>query len=320
MKISVVTALYRSAPYVEEFCRRTLAAFERLGVNDYEIILVNDGSPDDSALIARRMVDAHRGITLIDLSRNFGQHKAMMAGVAHASGDLVYILDSDLEEEPEWLIPFHAELVARQCDVVYGYNTNLKGGFIYSVCRRIFYKTLNGLASAQFPEYVCAARLMTRRYVDALLQFREREMFMAGVWHMTGFEQLPVKVHKHDSSPTTYSVRGLVAAFVNAITAFSVRPLIAISIAGIILSLIAFIYLAAIVYQKLAHGIAVEGWASVMGAVLLIGGVTLFFNGIMAIYIAKIFIEVKQRPRSIVREIYPNGPSDRHAAHRDRPG
>ncbi len=250
------------------------------------------------------MVEAYLGVTLIDLSRNFGQHKAMMAGVAHASGDLVYILDGDLEEEPEWLVAFHAELIARQCDVVYGFNRNLKGGFIYSMCRRIFYKTLNSLASAQFPEYVCTARLMTRRYVDALLQFREREMFLVGVCHMTGFEQFPVKVHKHDSSPTTYSLVKRTSFFINSVTAFSSRPLIAISIAGVILSLVAFVYLAVIVHQKFFHGIAVEGWASVMGAVLLIGGISLFFNGIMAIYIAKIFIEVKQRPSAIVRSIH----------------
>jgi putative glycosyltransferase len=304
MKISVVTALYKSEPYVEELHRRAVAAIGETGVVEYEIIFVNDGSPDNGLAIAKGIASRDPSVIVIDLARNFGQHRATLTGLSQATGDYVFILDSDLEEEPEWIAKFYSELIARNCDVVFGVSHNPKGGAVYTLLRKIFYKTLNLLSAAQFPENACSARLMTRRYVDALLQFREREIFMAGVWHMTGFTQLPVEVVKHDRSPTTYSLPKLGSIFINAVTAFSTRPLVAISVAGIGLSAIAFGYLGFILYRKLAYGVMIEGWTSVMAAILLIGGITLFFNGVMAIYIAKIFIEVKQRPLTIVKEVF----------------
>lgn len=144
---------------------------------------------------------------------------------------------------------------------------------------------------------------MSQRYVEALLQFGEREVYLAGIWHAAGFSQLPILVTKHDSSPTNYTLSKVAAVFVNAVVSFSTKPLIGISISGIALSLFALAFTTWIVLRKLVWGIAVEGWASVMAIMLTIGGLTMFFNGIMAIYIAKIFIEVKQRPRSIIREI-----------------
>jgi putative glycosyltransferase len=121
---------------------------------------------------------------------------------------------------------------------------------------------------------------------------------------MAGFAQVPVRVKKLESSPTTYSLGKLAGVFINAVTAFSTRPLVAVSIFGIALSLVAFVYTAAIVLRKVVWGITVEGWASVMAATLFIGGLSLVFNGIIAIYIAKIFVEVKRRPRTIVKEVY----------------
>ncbi len=304
MKISVVTSLYRSAPYVEELHRRCVEAIRATGASDYEMILVNDASPDDSLEIAKRIADRDSCVLVIDLARNFGQHKAMMTGLGSATGDYVFVMDSDLEDEPEWLTLFHREITARNCDVVYGVNNNLKGGWFYSRARNLFYLVLNFLSSVDFPPNVCSARLMSRRYVDALLQFTERELFMAGVWHMAGFTQLPIEVVKHDTSPISYSTTQLASVFVNAITAFSTRPLAIISVFGVGLSLVAFAFTTWVFYQKLVRGVDVEGWASVMAAVLMIGGISLFFNGVIAIYIAKIFIEVKQRPRTIVKEIH----------------
>ena len=121
---------------------------------------------------------------------------------------------------------------------------------------------------------------------------------------MAGFAQMPIEVVKRDTSPSSYSPVRLASLFIDGVTAFSTRPLIMIAVFGIILSIIAIIYLVVVLYLKIFHGVEVEGWASVMGATLLIGGITLFFNGITAIYISKIFSEVKQRPYTIIRNIY----------------
>lgn len=304
MKISVVAPLYRSAPYIEELHGRCVSAVLATGVSEYEVIFVNDASPDDSLMIAKRIAASTPGVVVIDLSRNFGQHRAIMTGIAAATGNYVFVMDSDLEEDPEWITLFYKEMMIRDCDVVYGVNNNVKRGLLYALARRAIYPIINHISGITFPVNVCAARLMTRRYVDALLQFQEREMYLSGIFHMAGFSQLPIEVVKHDTSPSTYSARALVNLLVNAITAFSIRPLTMISLVGICISLIAFVFTSRIVYMRLMHGISVEGWASVMAANLSIGGLILFFNGVMAIYIGKIFLEVKGRPRTIIKEYY----------------
>lgn len=303
MRISVVTPLYRSAPYIEELHRRAKAAVLSVA-DEYELILVNDASPDNSLEVARRLAEGDSSIVVINLSRNFGQHQATMTGIAHATGDRIFVMDSDLEEEPEWIAVFSKSMSEAQVDVVYGVQEAKKRGILYRAARRIFYSVLNGLSDVRFPENVVTARLMSRRYADALLEFDERELFMAGIWHVAGFPQLPIQVRKLESSPTTYSLGKLAAVFINAVTSFSTRPLVAVSISGIALSIVAFAYTTYIVLRRLIWGVAVEGWSSVMAATLFIGGLSLIFNGIIAIYVAKIFIEVKRRPRTIVQDVY----------------
>jgi putative glycosyltransferase len=312
MKVSVVTSLYRSAPYLEELHQRITKTVATMGADQYEIIFVNDASPEDDLAVARRLAAADPHLVIIDLSRNFGQHSALMTGVRHASGDLVYVLDSDLEEEPEWMAQFHTEMIRTGCDVVFGVNTTVsaKGGVPYRLGRRLFYAMLKLCSGVKFPEDVCTARLMTRRYVDALLQYNEREMFLAGIWHMVGFSQLPIGVRKIQGSASTYTLSKLIALFVNGVTSFSTRPLIAVSVAGIVLSMIAAVFTGWVVLRQILFGVATQGWASVMASVLLVGGATMFFNGLIAIYVAKIFLEVKQRPLTTVREIYRSDSSD----------
>ncbi|MGN6114330.1 MAG: glycosyltransferase [Nitrobacter sp.] len=302
MRISLVTPLYNSEPYVAELYRRAKSAIGQI-TDDYEIVFVNDDSPDASLQTAKRIAASDSRVVVIDLSRNFGQHAALMTGIAASTGDYVFICDSDLEEEPEWIPVFFEELKKHACDVVYGVQTAKRGSVLYRIARRVFYKSLNLVSGIDFPANITTARLMTRRYVDALLQYRERELFAAGIWFMTGFEQRPHNVVKPNTSATTYRFGRLAAIFVNAVTAFSTRPLNMISLAGIIISAVAVLFIAFLFYRKLFLGIATEGWTSVMATTLLLGGVIVLFNGIMAVYLAKIFIEVKQRPLTTIREI-----------------
>lgn len=302
MKISVVAPLFHTAAHVAELHARCKAAIRAAGAMDHEIVLVNDCSPDESLAEAKKVAAQDPDVVVVDLARNYGQHKAIMTGLAYATGDYVFVMDSDLEEAPEWITLFYRELTAKHCDVVYGIS-NLDRGLAYRIAHRIFYRLIAALSDAPLPRQVCTARLMTRRYVDALMLFTESEVYLAGIWHLAGFAQVPVEVEKRHSSPTTYTLPRLAGLFINAITTYSTRPLLAISIAGIVLFAVALLYTGWIIAQKLLHGIAVEGWASVMAVMLLYGGLSLFFNGVIAIYVAKIFIEVKRRPRTIVREV-----------------
>ena len=132
MKLSIVTTLYQSSAHVFEFCQRARAAAEDYVCDDYEIILVNDGSPDDSLILAKDILNKNDKVKIVDLSRNFGHHKAMMTGMAHAKGELVFLIDSDLEEEPEWLETFAKQMKQDRCDVVYGVQERRKGSLSLS--------------------------------------------------------------------------------------------------------------------------------------------------------------------------------------------
>ncbi|WP_454764701.1 glycosyltransferase family 2 protein [Cupriavidus campinensis] len=304
MNLSIVATLYQSAPYIAEFHRRASATAAELAGEDYEIVLVNDGSPDDSLSVAVALSEADPHVVVVDLSRNFGHHKAMMTGLAHARGQQVFLIDSDLEEEPEWLLSFARQRDAQHSDVVYGVQALRKGGWFERWSGNWFYagfKTLTGMA---LPENVVTARLMSRRYVDALLSHEEREIFLAGLWHITGFAQTPHAVHKHSTSETTYTFRRKLSLFVNSVTSFSNAPLVGIFYFGVFISLIALGYSLYLALNWLFFARPLSGWTSVMASIWLLGGLIISFIGVVGIYLSKVFSETKRRPYTIVRQIY----------------
>jgi putative glycosyltransferase len=307
MKLSVVTTIYRTAACIEEFHASAEAAAAAIGA-DLETIFVNDGSPDDGLQVAERLADRDARVIVVDLSRNYGQHKALWTGLLLASGDLVAVLDGDLEEDPGWLVEFDRTRRASNADVVYGVTEASKGTWLYRVGREIFYRALDAVTEQRIPRHIATARLMTRRYVEALRQFPEREVVPLGVWAIAGFAQIGVPVRKVQRSTTSYSGTQLLALFVRALTSFSTLPLTLVFVMGMLLSGGALCHITYLVFKKYMLGVRVEGWTSVMALQLLIGGLLLFFNGIIAIYVGTIFLEVKQRPRTIVRSITKGAP------------
>ncbi len=309
MKLSIVATLYQSADSIDEFYRRaTRAAADHSG-DDYEIVLVNDGSPDASLEIALTLVDRDPRVVVVDLSRNFGHHKAMMTGLAHAGGDLVYLLDSDLEEEPEWLASFATQLAGENCDVVYGVQQTRKGGWFERRSGQLYYDLMPRLTGVELPQNMITARLMTRRYVQALLLHKEREVDIGGLWAITGFAQRPQYVTKHHSSPTTYTVRRKLDLFVNSVTSFSNAPLIGIFYVGMLLLAVAVLTMAVVFVQWLFLARPVSGWTSLILSVWLLGGLMISFLGVIGIYLAKTFSEVKRRPYTIVKAVHGRSPA-----------
>lgn len=304
MKLSVVTTLYHSAATLARFCERAGAAARRVAGEDYEIILVNDGSPDDSLELALTLNQSDPRVVVVDLSRNFGHHKAMMTGLVQARGDRVFLLDSDLEEDPEWLIDFDRQMDEAECDVVYGVQTRRKGGWMERVTGAAFYRLFNFVTGIDLPRDVVTARLMTHRYVEALIQHQEREVFMAGLWHLTGFEQQPRAVRKHHTSPTTYRLGHKLALLVNAVTAFSNAPLVAIFHIGLTISLGAGLYIGYLVINWQFLQRPPSGWTSVIASIWLLGGLIIAFLGVIGLYLSRIYTETKRRPYTIIRQIY----------------
>jgi putative glycosyltransferase len=303
MKLSIVTTLYQSAPYIDEFYRRATEAAKSLS-DDYELVIVNDGSPDDSLARAVRLTEIDDHVIAIDLSRNFGHHKAMMTGLSHAHGECIFLIDSDLEEDPEWLLSFSKQMARSNCDVVYGVQERRKGGLFERFSGQWFYRFFRVLTGLALPENIVTARLMTRRYVDALLRHDEREVFLAGLWHITGFEQMPQTVRKRDTSETTYTFKRKMSIFVNAVTSFSNAPLKAIFYFGVTISLLAGGYTSYLIVNWSFFAKPLSGWTSVMASIWLLGGAIISFVGVIGIYLSKIFMETKRRPYTIVRQIY----------------
>lgn len=303
MNLSVVATLYQAADHVEEFCRRTTAAAAAL-TTDYELVLVNDGSTDDSLARARRVVEQDPRVVLVDLSRNFGHHRAMMTGLRLAKGNLVFLIDSDLEEKPEWLGLFHEEMQRTGADVVYGVQSVRKGGWVKRVLGGLFYATFNQLLDTPIPKNILTARLMSRRYVRSLVAHREREINLSALGMLAGFLQVPLVVTKTSQSHTTYSLAHRVAVFVDAVTSFSNRPLLFVFYLGSVIVFVSGLAAGYLIVRRLVFQVLLPGWPSLIVSVWLLGGLTIFCIGVVGVYLAKVFTETKRRPIAVIRHIY----------------
>jgi len=309
-RLSIVTSMFKSSSTLKEFCVRSAAAAAQL-TPDFEIVLVNDGSPDDSLALALEARDREPRIRVIDLSRNFGHHKALMTGLAHARGELVFLIDCDLEEEPEWLARFHDVLTRSGADVAYGVQDTRKGNWFERVTGKLFFGVFNRLLVQPIPENIITVRLMTRRYVRALVGHEDREVCLAGLWVLTGFDQRPVVVHKHSRAESSYTIRRRISVLVDAITSFSNRPLVYIFQIGVAVMLLSIAAGVLLIEQSLSGHVGVPGWASIMVSIWFLGGLTIFCVGIIGVYLAKVFTETKRRPYTVVRAEYGSEPDER---------
>src|SRR6266705_4534145 len=244
MRLSIVSTLYSSAPYLDEFHRRVVAAAEQI-TPDFELVLVDDGSPDESVRVARGLIARDNRVRLVRLSRNYGHFHAIMTGLCHARGQLIFLIDSDLEESPEALGTFFQRMQQAShddpIDFVYGVQALRKGRLLERSFGAFFYSLFNSLSGVKVPHNVLVARLMTRRYVNALLRHRERELFLLGVMTHVGFRQEPVVVEKSDTAPTTYTLWKKISLTLKSMAAFSDKPLTAIFLLGLGISFLAIL-------------------------------------------------------------------------------
>lgn len=309
MDLSIVTTLYYSAPYLEDFYTRICAAAENI-TDNYEIIFVNDGSPDHSLDIAIAFHEKDKRVRVIDLSRNFGHHKAIMTGLAHAKGDLVFLIDCDLEEEPELIGKFYDKFKNSNADVVYGVQQSRKGFFFERITGYVFYKLFNLLSSYPIPDNLITIRLMSRRYVASLLEHKEREVVLSGLFTITGYKQISIGVKKYNKGISTYNFRKKISFLFTSISAFSNKPLVFIFYLGIGISCLSILSALILIVMKIIDQNYLIGWPSLIVSVWLLSGIIIFCLGIIGIYLSKIFIETKQRPQSIIRQTYERNDSE----------
>lgn len=304
MKLSVVTTLYYSQPYLEEFYQRLKQTVQQVTAN-YEFVFVNDGSPDHSREQILMFQQKDPGVVLVDLSRNFGHHQAIYTGLQHATGDYVFLIDCDLEEAPELLLPFWSELINDKItDVVYGIQPKRKGNFFERITGDIFYRLINSMTRINYPADTLTARLMKRNYVEAILSFKERTFDIWALFVLAGFNQKGIVAVKTSKGSSTYSLKRKLSVSIDIITSFSQRPLYLIFFLGLLWLILSLINVSVILIKKWFFGLPVEGWSSIMASLWLIGGITTFMIGTVAIYLSKLFLEAKQRPVSIVKAVY----------------
>ncbi len=303
MQLSVVTTLYRSSGTVEQFHTRVAAVAEACA-DEIEFIYVDDGSPDDSGDRVLELMGADSRIRLVELSRNFGHHKAAMTGLQHARGDRVFLIDCDLEEDPGLLGQFCDEMKRSSVDVVFGVQAGARrGGILERTTGDLFYRLFNVLSTIQIPRNILTIRLMTRPYVNALTSLGDREMYMAGLMSFAGFRQLGVPVDKESKGTSLYSILRRIALLVNAVTSFSNKPLRWIFYLGVGVLILSGFAVGLLLLRK-AMGGTLEGWVSVMVSVWIFGGLILFCLGIVGIYLGKVHAEVKRRPLTMVRRVH----------------
>jgi glycosyltransferase involved in cell wall biosynthesis len=300
--LSIVIPAFNESAVLDEFHRRLHMALASMTDFGLEIIYVNDGSTDGTLDILNRLHAQSNDVSVLNLSRNFGKEVAMTAGLDHARGDAVVVIDADLQDPPE-LIP---ELVKRWqdgFDVVYARRMTRDGeSWLKRGTAAAFYRVIRHVSRVNIPADTGDFRLLSRRAVDALLKLREHHRFMKGLFAWIGFTSTAVDYQRNPraAGETKFNYWRLWNFALEGITSFSIAPLKIATYLGLLVALGAFAYLVKIVVCTLLYGDPVRGYPTLMVTVLFLGGVQLFFIGIIGEYIGRIFNETKQRPLYIV--------------------
>jgi putative glycosyltransferase len=307
MKLSIVTTVYKSEVFLETFLNEIINALDYLKIQNFEIIFVIDGITDNSKHYLLQRKSKISQIKIVELSRNFGHHYAIQAGLNFASGDYVFLIDNDLEVSPNILVIFYNEIIKDDSlDVVYGYQEIRKGNFIEKFMGSIFWILINRLSDTKIPHNILTERLMTKQYVSELLRLQDANLFMGGMMYWVGFNQRGIPVRKEQREGTsTYSFKRRAELMLQAITSFSGKPLEWLFYFGLLISICSGLFLIYLAFQKLMHEDEVQlGWTSIVTINILILGVVSTFLGLIGIYIYKIFRQVQGRPNAIIKKNY----------------
>ena len=321
MLLSLVVPLYNERPMLPLFFERVLPVLATLDLH-WEIVLIDDGSDDGSAQYIRSVIDRTPGIRLIKLSRNFGKEAAMTAGLEHAKGDAVIVLDADLQDPPEQ-IPAMVECWQSGVDVVLMQRRSRAGETAFKRwSAHLFYRLLNRTSRTNIPVDTGDFRLMSRKAVNALLVLKERNRYMKGLFAWIG---MPTQVIQYDREPraageTKWDYPGLVGLALEGLTSFSVSPLRWATMIGLIAASMGAVFGVWIVVKALMLGDATSGYPSLVAIISFLGGIQLMSVGIVGEYVGKTYMESKQRPVYLTEEVIENLNGIRQQAHRKTPG
>jgi glycosyltransferase involved in cell wall biosynthesis len=317
--LSIVIPSFNEQEVLPAFHERLVKVLDSLPFAS-EILYVNDGSRDGTLEVLKILRAHDKRVAIIDLSRNFGKEIALTAGLDHARGNAVIVIDADLQDPPE-LIPELVNRWKQGWDVVYAQRIERRGeSVLKKLTAHWFYRLMQRVGRVRIPENVGDFRLLSRRAVDALLQLREQHRFMKGLFTWIGFPQTGVSYHRDPrfAGRSTWDYWRLWNFALDGITSFTTTPLKWATYLGIITAFASFFYGTLIILQKLLYGNPVKGYPSLMVVMLFLGGVQLVFLGIIGEYLGRMFDETKKRPLYFVSSFEPPGQATHDITNEDK--
>jgi glycosyltransferase involved in cell wall biosynthesis len=297
VELSIVIPAYNEQEVLTEFHSRLVSVLENIPITA-EIIYVNDGSLDDTLVVLHQLRKSDLRVAIVDLSRNFGKEIAVTAGLDHANGAAVIVIDADLQDPPE-LIPQLVEEWKSGYDVVYAKRVSRDGESRLKIATAyVFYRLMQKVCRVQIPEDTGDYRLLSRRAVDSLRQLREQHRFMKGLFAWIGYPQKGIQYRRDPryAGETKWNYWRLWNFALEGITSFTIGPLKLATYLGVTTALMAFVYAGFVICKTLLYGDPVAGYPSLMVVILSLSGVQLIAVGIMGEYIGRMFDESKQRP------------------------
>ena len=304
--LSIVIPCYNEQETLPLFYEALLHETRQMKDMEFEFLFVDDGSSDQTLQELKALRQKDSRIVLISFSRNFGKEAALWAGLQHARGDHVAVMDADLQDPPGLLAEMHAQLASQpDLDCVATRRVTRKGEpLIRSFCARLFYKMINRISETELVDGARDFRMMTRRMVNAILSVGEYNRFSKGIFEWVGFKTHWLEYENvcRAAGETKWSFAKLFLYSIDGFTAFSTAPLALASIVGFVFCIIAFIMAAAFAVKTLLFGDAVPGFPTLICVILLVGGIQLFCIGILGQYLAKTYLETKKRPIYVIKE------------------
>jgi len=304
-ELSIVVPMFNEAPVLDRLFERLGKVMERLGLS-YEIVVVNDGSTDETLAGLIRHRARNSALKVLSLSRTFGKDIALSAGLDHARGRAVVPLDADLQDPPE-LIEQMVELWRKGYDVVYATRKERPGDtWLKRTTAHFFYRVFEAIADVPIPRDTGDFRLLDRRVVDVMTRLPERTRFMKGLFAWVGFKQTAIYYQREErqAGGTKWNYWRLWNFAMDGITSFSSFPLKVWSYFGFTISAFAFLYAVVLAIRKLLHDVDVPGYTSLMVVLLFLGGIQLITLGILGEYMGRVYNEVKGRPLYVIRELH----------------
>jgi dolichol-phosphate mannosyltransferase len=302
MKLSIVTPIYGCGASLDILYRRLNKTLTTI-TDDFEIIMVNDYSPDNAWESIKELSLKDKRVKGINLSRNFGQHKAITAGLDYASGDWVVVMDCDLQDQPEEIVKLY-DKAQEGYDIVFGRRAERKDSFFKKQSSKLFYKVYDYFTESKIDNTIANFSIISKKVLDSLTQLREQNRMYPLFINWIGFNKTEIDIEhaKREEGKSSYTLKKLIDLAIDSIVSQSNKPLKLSIKFGFIISFLSLFYALWLVGRYFIFSIPVEGWTSVMVSIYFIGGLLFANMGILGLYIGKIFDETKNRPLYVVSE------------------